>query len=169
MNAESVFNQVVADTDYAMYVVTAADGSRRAGCLVGFATQCSITPPRFVVCLSKANYTHEVACRASVLGVHLLDRDHHEMARLFGESTGDHVDKFERCQWRPGPGGVPLLVDCESWFVGEVLARLDLGDHEAFYLAPVDAGRGRALTPLMFRAVEDLVPGHRTEEDPEGG
>jgi hypothetical protein len=26
-----------------------------------------------------------------------------ELAELFGGETGDEVDKFDRCEWRPGP------------------------------------------------------------------
>lgn len=169
MDAESAFNDVVADTDYAMYVVTAADGGRRAGCLVGFTTQCSIVPPRFLVCLSKANRTYEVACRAPALGVHLLGHDQQELARLFGESTGDEIDKFDRCRWEPGPQGVPLLAECASRFVGTVLRRFDLGDHEAFHLEPIQADKAAKVTPLTFQAVHDLVPGHRAEEGAGGG
>ena len=164
MDAESAFDQVVADTDYAMYVITAADGEERAGCLVGFATQCSIRPPRFLVCLSKVNRTYRLACRAQALGVHLLREDQRELASLFGEMTGDETDKFDRCRWEPGAEGVPLLADCDSWFVGTVIGRFDLGDHEGFHLAPVQAGRRTALTPLTFQSVHDLVPGHRVEE-----
>ncbi len=164
MDTDAVFNDVAADTDYAMYVVTAAAGDQRAGCLVGFTTQCSIRPPRFLVCLSKANRTYRVGRAGAVLGVHLLGRDQHEMARLFGEATGDEVDKFERCRWRPGPEGVPILLDCGSWFVGTVLDRFDLGDHEGFHLAPVEAHKADTVVPLTFQAVQDLVPGHRAEE-----
>ncbi|MFE2251449.1 flavin reductase, partial [Streptomyces lavendulae] len=44
-------------TDYLdgpVYVVAVAVavGAERAGCLVGFASQCSIDPPRFIVWLS---------------------------------------------------------------------------------------------------------------------
>jgi hypothetical protein len=59
----------VARLDYPMFVVTVADAGtgERAGCLVGFATQCSINPFRFLVCLSRANRTHRVASRSEVL------------------------------------------------------------------------------------------------------
>lgn len=164
MDAGSAFDEVVADTDYAMYVITAADGEERAGCLVGFTTQCSIRPPRFLVCLSKVNRTFRVACRAAALGVHLLGHDQRELASLFGEVTGDDTDKFDRCRWGMGPEGVPLLLDCDSWFVGTVLGRFDLGDHEGFHLAPAHAERRTGLTPLNFQSVHDLVPGHRVEE-----
>ncbi|HSO96046.1 MAG TPA: oxidoreductase, partial [Acidimicrobiia bacterium] len=45
------FEALVAELGYPMYVVTAASGGDVDGCLVGFATQCSISPPRFVACL----------------------------------------------------------------------------------------------------------------------
>ncbi len=40
---------LVTEIDYPMFIVTAAAGGRRAGCLVGFTTQCSIHPPRFLI------------------------------------------------------------------------------------------------------------------------
>ncbi|MCZ9345338.1 flavin reductase family protein, partial [Streptomyces sp. TRM76130] len=47
--------------DPEMCVVTAAAGRERAGCLAGFASQCSLRPARFAVWLSEANRTYEVA------------------------------------------------------------------------------------------------------------
>ena len=155
------FDPFVAPLDYPMFVVTAAHGDSRAGCLVGFATQASIDPPRFLVCLSSKNHTFAVARSSGVLGVHALRRDQHELAELFGATTGDEVDKFTRCRWSAGPDGVPLLDDCESRFVGRILQRFDFGDHVGHLLEPtgVDkAGAGRVLT---FQKVRDLSPGHQ--------
>ena len=55
------FNAFVTHLEYPMYVVTAASGDERDGCLVGFATQCSIHPPRFLVCLSVKSRTFRIA------------------------------------------------------------------------------------------------------------
>jgi flavin reductase (DIM6/NTAB) family NADH-FMN oxidoreductase RutF len=52
------FNALAGGLDYPMFIVTVGDGARRAGCLVGFAAQCSIDPPRFMVWLSKKNHTY---------------------------------------------------------------------------------------------------------------
>ena len=62
---DHAFQQLVAAVDYPMYVVTAAvpDERERSGCLVGFATQCSMDPPRMIVCLSRTNHTYRVAQR----------------------------------------------------------------------------------------------------------
>jgi flavin reductase (DIM6/NTAB) family NADH-FMN oxidoreductase RutF len=145
--------------DYPMYVVTAAAGGRRSGCLVGFGSQVSIHPARLLVCVSVVNHTHPVAVEAGVLGVHLLDRSQHALAALFGAETGDDVDKFAECGWREGPEGVPVLTDAPRHLVGRVLERYPLGDHTGFLLEPVEVSGGD-LRPLMFSDVEDLDPGH---------
>ena len=54
----SAVHELVSELDYPMFIVTCADERERAGCLVGFATQCSIDPPRFLVCLSTATAFH---------------------------------------------------------------------------------------------------------------
>ena len=103
---QSTFNSLVGDLDYPMFIVTACAEGERSGCLVGFATQASIDPARFLVCLSHENRTYVVGRRADLLGVHFVPADAEEVAELFGGETGDEIDKFERCSWRPGPGGV---------------------------------------------------------------
>jgi len=60
-NVAETFDALVGGLDYPMFIVTAAAGGEREGCLVGFATQSSIDPPRFVVCLSKNNRTYRMA------------------------------------------------------------------------------------------------------------
>jgi len=164
VGAYEAFARLATTVDYPMYVVTsaAADGER-AGCLVGFATQASIHPPRYLVCLSKANRTFAVAQRTDVLGVHLLAADDRAGAELFGGETGDEVDKFAQCRWEPGPAGTPVLADAVGWFAGRVLDRIDLGDHVGHLLEPFpDTGRAPApgTTFLTFQAARVIEPGH---------
>ncbi|MGW7055992.1 flavin reductase family protein [Streptomyces sp. NPDC054887] len=145
-----------------MYLVTAATADERAGCLVGFASQTSIDPSRFVVWLSRANRTYRVARRAEHVAVHLLRREDRALAELFGGETGDSVDKFARVAWQPGLGGTPVLDAACAWFVGRVLDRFDGGDHVGFLLAPVAlsphaAGRPRL---LGLTDVAGMTPGH---------
>src|SRR3954452_22365897 len=103
------FNALMGELDYPMFIVTAEAGGERSGCLVGFATQASIHPPRFLVGLSRRNRTFRVASEADVLVVHFVSEEDEDLAELFGGETGDEVDKSARCEWRPGPGGAPVL------------------------------------------------------------
>ncbi|MBN1528988.1 MAG: flavin reductase family protein [Thermoleophilaceae bacterium] len=143
-----------------MFIVTVAAGGTRAGCLVGFATQCSIDPPRFLVCISVKNRTHRVAEGAEALVVHLVPESATELAELFGSETGDEVDKFERCDWHPGPLGIPVLDECGNWFAGRVLERLDAGDHTALLLEPFEAASDPGEGAFAFHRAKRMEPGH---------
>jgi flavin reductase (DIM6/NTAB) family NADH-FMN oxidoreductase RutF len=154
-------DRMLSRLDYPVFVVTTVDRDERSGCLVGFLTQCSIDPVRFLVCLSVRNHTYRVALRAELLAVHLIGDTQRDLAELFAAETGDQLDKFDRCAWQPGPGGVPLLTGAPAWFAGRVLERFELGDHVGFLLSPVAAATDdeRGL-PLMLSAIRDLTPGH---------
>lgn len=155
------FNALVGGLDYPMFVVTAADGTQRAGCLMGFAAQCSISPPLFTAWLSVNNHTFTVASRTDTLAVHVLPREATELAALFGTRTGFEVDKFAHCRWHEGPGGVPLLDDCPTWFVGTVTERQRTGDHEGMLLRPTAVSPDTDLgEQLGFQQVQDLPAGN---------
>ena len=155
------FDRLMASLDYPMFIVTAAAGGERAGCLVGFATQASIHPPRFLVGLSDKNRTHRVACAADELVVHLVPEDAADLAELFGGETGDEVDKFAQVDWRPRPGGAPVLERCENWFAGRVLERSSFGDHTGFLLEPLDAHVGADQEEITFHRAKRIDPGHQ--------
>ena len=153
------FEALMSDIEQPSYVVTAADGPDRAGCLVGFATQCSIDPPRFGVWLSKLNHTYRVARSSRALVVHLLRDGDGDLARRFGGETGDEVDKFADLDWSPGPEGCPV-VERLDWFVGSIVDQLDTGDHVAFVLAPWGGRRRRSAEQLPESELGDIEAGH---------
>jgi flavin reductase (DIM6/NTAB) family NADH-FMN oxidoreductase RutF len=145
--------------NYTMLVVTCSADGQRAGCLVGFTTQTSIDPPRFLVCLSRSNVTTRVAARAQYLAVHQLALQDVDLARLFGEHTGEEEDKFTRCAWRDGPHGVPILDRAAAWMVGRVLSIGNGGDHAEFLLEPVAAHRNSDARALTLADLPPLDPG----------
>lgn len=160
-SGDSAFDELVGLLNYPMFVVTTRAGDELAGCLVGFASQVSISPARFLVGLSKNNHTFRTAQRATHLAVHLLPRDRADLAELFGSETGDEVDKFNRCAWHGGPAGLPILDAAVGWFAGRVLDRFDVGDHVGHVLEPVDGHAPERFDALVtFADVRDLEPGH---------
>ena len=152
--------------DVSLLVVTAAAGDDRSGCVVGFATQCSLEPERFLVCLSRANRTYEVARAAATLGVHVLGADQVELARWFGGTTDDQVDKLAAVDWRPGDDGAPLLVACAAWAEMRVLEQLPLGDHVGFLVEATASGTGTHEGRLHLSDVGPLSPGHPGDDPP---
>ena len=148
-----------------LIVTTAAQGTR-AGCVVGFHSQASIDPVRYAVWISKANFTYRVALLASHLAVHRLDSRHHELARLFGGSTGDEIDKFAAVAHDDGPFGVPILADCDDRFLLERVSMSDDGgDHVCFVGIPVDVDVGQQqLAALRVSDLHDISPGHDSHD-----
>jgi flavin reductase (DIM6/NTAB) family NADH-FMN oxidoreductase RutF len=155
----SPFERLVATLDYPLYVVTTAFEDEPTGCLIGFATQCSIHPPRFLACISKKNHTLLLARRATTLAVHIIEQKDKSIAELFGGETGDEVDKFSEVRWHFAHG-VPILDACERWFAGSVLEHIDLGDHVGFLLEPIDTGQSATSEQLTFQKARDIEPGH---------
>ena len=156
------FDALACDLGTPMFVVTAAVGEERSGCLVGFAAQTSIEPRRFTVWISDVNHTSDLARRAAMLGVHVLRGDDRDLARHFGELTGDERDKFADVDWSEGPEGVPVLDRCD-WFVGRVVDRVrgGAGDHLGHVLEPlVTSARREGAPVLRYEDVADLSPGH---------
>lgn len=165
----NVLEQFLEKLDYSMFFVTTAVGDERSGCLVGFVTQCSIHPTRFLVCISDKNRTFDLAKRASAIGLHLVPRDAADLIELFGGETGDLVDKFTRTPWSPGPHGVPLLDGCPSRLACEVVDRVPVGDHLALLVQPVQdeagtgSGAGAGPEPVFTMAMARqlaIEPGH---------
>jgi flavin reductase (DIM6/NTAB) family NADH-FMN oxidoreductase RutF len=159
MSAEPVAG-VIGRANPPLYIVTTAAGGARAGCLVGFASQVSINPPRFLAALSVNNHTWNVARTATHLAVHVFGRDRSDLVDLFGGETGDDVDKFDRCAWTEGPGGVPVLVGAAAWLVGRILERDDFGDHVGHLLEPIAGGVGETVEPVRLGDARGLHPGH---------
>jgi flavin reductase (DIM6/NTAB) family NADH-FMN oxidoreductase RutF len=156
----ATFHKLVGDLPYPMFIVTARSDGEPLGCLVGFATQTSIDPPRFAVCLSHKNRTYRGGRDSELLGVHCVPADAEPLAELFGGQTADAVPKFERCAWHEGPGGVPLLDECPNRFVGRVTWRADAGDHDVFLLEPIAAEAAPGEEEFSFHRAKRIDPGH---------
>ena len=150
--------------DSALVVVTTVAEDERAGCVVGFHCQSSIEPERYAIWLSKANHTYQVALRAERLAVHFLGEDDLDLARRFGTSSEDEVDKFADLAWTAGPGGVPLIDDLPNRLILRRTSILDDGgDHVCVSGEVVDVDGGE-FTPMRLSAAADWEPGHEAGE-----
>jgi flavin reductase (DIM6/NTAB) family NADH-FMN oxidoreductase RutF len=153
-------DRFIQGSEYPLYVVTASAGAEKAGCLAGFVTQSSINPIQFVVCISKINHTYRIAEQSEGLAVHLLGADQQGVASLFGEVTGDDIDKFDGISWTRGVTLAPRLVDCAAWIEGPIIDRMSGGDHEAFLIAVTSAGAGDRKGHFMLSDAGHFEPGH---------
>ena len=129
--------------------------------MVGFATQTSIDPPRFAVCLSHNNRTYRHGRDAELLGVHCVPEHADRAGRSCSAARREtRSTSSPRPPWREGPEGVPLLDGCPNRFVGRVLWRRDAGDHDVFLLEPVAAEKGSGEDEFTFHRAKRIEAGH---------
>jgi len=155
-----MIGRALAVLDYPMAIVTAARSGEHSGCLVGFFTECSIKPMRWLVCVSKTNHTFGIASASVALVLHFLHDDQFDLATLFGHETDDAVDKFARCSWRTGPYGLRVIAGCD-WIAGPIIDRFDFGDHVGQVLDVRDGDHEHPDGPqLGFQRARTIGAGH---------
>lgn len=163
--SDDAFGTLMASIDPPLIVLTTTAEDERAGCLVGFHAQSSITPQRYCVWLSKANHTYRVALRATHFAVHFLTAADAAIAERFGTLTGDDTDKFAGLDLDLDPHGVPLLQACPHRMSLERIAVLDDGgDHVCISTRVSSAVASEDFEPLRVSSATHLTPGHSSEE-----
>lgn len=163
--SDTAFNNLMSAANPAMIVVTTAADNEKAGCLVGFHSQSSISAGHYCLWLSKANHTYRVALEATHFGVHFLTTDDLGMAEHFGTLTGENTDKFAGMDVSIDDTGVPLLGDCPNHMLLERIALLDDGgDHVCVTARVLWARAEDPFTPLRTADAAHLSPGHASEE-----
>ena len=163
--SDTAFDRVMASTNSALIVVTTTAENEKAGCLVGFHSQSSISGNHYCVWLSKANHTYRVSLRATHFAAHFLTEHDFALARRFGTRSGGHTDKFSDLDLDEEPNGVPLLRACPNKMVLKRLSVLDDGgDHVCVTTQATSTHTGGPFTPLRLSDVGHLTPGHEAEE-----
>jgi flavin reductase (DIM6/NTAB) family NADH-FMN oxidoreductase RutF len=159
------FDALMAALNPPLIVLTTAAEGERAGCLVGFHAQSSISPERYCIWLSKANHTYRTGLRAGHFAVHFLTSDDLDLAEAFGTRSGEDTDKFEGLDVELDPHGVPLLQACPHRLSLERLAVLDDGgDHVCLTTTVSSAHTAGGFVPLRVSDASRLDPGHDSDE-----
>ena len=162
--SDDAFDELMTSVDPPLVVVTTAAEGEKAGCLVGFHAQSSITPKHYCVWLSKANHTYVVGLRATHFAVHFLTTDDFTIAERFGTVSGEDTDKFAGFEVDLDPHGIPDLTACPNRISLERIAVLDDGsDHVCLTTQVREARSGRRFTPLRVSSAAHLVPGHSSD------
>lgn len=158
-------SELMTSADSPMVIVTTSAEGERAGCLVGFHSQSSLSPAQYCFCLSKANHTYRVSLRSTRFAIHFLTSDDFALACHFGTRSGEECDKFAGIELESDASGVPLLTALPNRMVVERIAMLDDGgDHVATTARVLSVENVGPFTPLRASAVADIRAGHASEE-----
>lgn len=144
-------NRLFDQVDPPLWVVTAADGSRRGGMIATFVSQASIVPamPRVLVGIARPHQTWELVEGSGAFGLHLLGEGQLDWVWRFGAETGrGSGDKLEGLAVGVEATGAPILDEAPGWLDCRVESRLETGDRTV-YLAAVVAGALRSDEPPL--------------------
>ena len=163
--SDDAFGTLMTSANPPLIVLTTTAEDERAGCLVGFHAQSSITPQHYCVWLSKANHTYRVGLRAAHFAVHFLTSDDLDIAERFGTLSGEDADKFADLDVNLDEHRVPTLRACANRMSLERMAVLDDGsDHVCLTTRVTSAHSSGEFAPLRVSAATHLDPGHGNEE-----
>ena len=131
--------------------VTAAPDGQPAGLIINSLASVSLEPPLLSFCPARSSLTWQRMRRAGRFGVNVLGRQHEDFAV---RATPAGADRFAGLDWKPGPGGVPLLADALASLECEIVAEHPAGDHWIVVGRVDDLHTSPANDPLVFYAGE---------------
>ncbi|MBQ6798817.1 MAG: flavin reductase [Oscillospiraceae bacterium] len=149
-----VENNAFFDLSYGLFVVTARDGDRDAGCIINTAAQLTDNPKRMTITVNKANHTHDVILKNGVFNISVLTEDApFSVFQRFGFRSGRDTDKFEGWgeESRSVNGVRYLAAYTNAFFSCRVIEARDCGTHTLF-IADVTEARVLDTTPSVTYA-----------------
>lgn len=144
-----------------LYVVSAAAGDRKAGCVVNTAVQVTSSPARISVAVNKENFTAGVIADAGAFAVTVIDQTA-DMIYIgnFGFRTSANFDKFERYEERQTALGAPYVPEhATALFSCRLVETLDVGTHLLFIGEVEDAQKLSDEAPLTYDYYHKVLKG----------
>jgi flavin reductase (DIM6/NTAB) family NADH-FMN oxidoreductase RutF len=150
-----------------IWIITAADGAARGGCVATFVSRASIDPesPVLTAAIAVNHYTRELIDRSRTLAAHLITADEVDLVWRFGIGSGRDRDKLSGVPWRTAETGSPVLEQSLAWVDCRVFDRYDGGDR-IYYWADVVASGGptSAKAPLTEQAMLALATAEQKQQ-----
>lgn len=120
---------------YGLFVLTAKEGDKDNGCIINTAIQAASVPNQLSICVSKANYTHDMILRTGSFTVSVISQDaSFDLFKHFGFQTGREVDKFHDFKdCKRGENGIYYVTAGTNAYLSvKVSNTVDLGSHTMF-------------------------------------
>ena len=133
---------------YGLYVVTSRDGDKDNGLIVNTVTQLTNTPNRIGVAINKANYSHDIIKKTSVLNVNCLSIEApFSVFEQFGFQSGKNTNKFAGSEQllRSDNGVVFLPRYINSFMSLKVERYIDFDTHGMFVCTITES---RVISPV---------------------
>lgn len=119
---------------YGMYIVSAAAGAARSGCVINTLEQVTSKPARMSIAINKENYTSRIIKEAGRFAASVLSVDvDGRMIGDFGFNTSTEFDAFTAWPFETDDAGMPYVTEGICASVSVVVREvIDAGTHLVF-------------------------------------
>ena len=135
-------NKALFTIGYGLYVLVARQGDKDNACIINVAQQVSSDPLQLMICVNKANLTHDMVLRTLKFNLCPLSEEATmKPFQHFGFQSGRDVDKFAGCEQelRTENGLLYLPRFINAVISCVVTKSIDLGSHTMFIAMPMEA------------------------------
>ena len=120
---------------YGLFVLTAREADKDNGCIINTAIQAASSPNQLSICVSKANYTHDIIKKTGEFTVSVLSQNAgFDLFKHFGFQSGRELNKFENfSNCKRGANGIYYITEGTNAYISvKVTQTNDLGSHTMF-------------------------------------
>ena len=120
---------------YGLFVLTARKADKDNGCIINTAIQAASSPNQLSICVSKANYTHDIIKKTGEFTVSVLSQNAgFDLFKNFGFQSGRELNKFENfSKCKRGANGIYYITEGTNAYISvKVTKTSDLGSHTMF-------------------------------------
>lgn len=144
---------------YGLYIVTTRDGDKHNGLVVNTVAQVASNPKLISVCISKANYSHDVIQRTGIMNINVLSVDApFQLIEHYGFHSGRDTEKFADVDFATTDNGLAILPQyinaCLSLKVEQYI---DLSSHGMFICSVTEGRVLSNMTTMTYEYYQNYV------------
>ena len=135
-------NKAIFNISYGLFVLVARQGDKDNACIINVAQQVTSDPLQLMICVNKANLTHDMILRTLKFNLCPLSEEATmKPFQHFGFQSGKTVDKFAECETElRTENGLRYLPKYINSVISCVVTKsIDLGTHTMFIAMPLEA------------------------------
>lgn len=134
----------------AVNVLTTDGPAGRFGMTATAVSSVTDQPPTLLVCVNRANYSHDRFKENGVLCVNVLAGRHRALSEAFAGRKLSSDDRFEGADWHRLATGAPVLADAVVAFDTRITQFTEVGTHSVFFCEVVDMHFGGSAESLIY-------------------
>ena len=135
-------NKAIFNISYGLFVLVAQQGGKDNACIINVAQLVTSDPLQLMICVNKANLTHDMVLRTLKFNLCPLSEEATmKPFQHFGFQSGRDINKFEQCEveLRTDNGLLYLPKFINSVISCVVTKSIDLGTHTMFIARVMEA------------------------------